>query len=292
MKYILMFISGLLLLGVTTAAVYYGAVILNEWTYGIKAVVLVIFIILIAAGAAAAANLLTFKKLRGWASPIWFLFLLGLTGVGNLRYESLRDTGMESAAKELGLEYVGSVAVDSALSRSPIFRTGLFNSASRALVGDYNGVNIKMFTYSYETDGGDAGPDSYYRTVVIFADSQRVIPEFHMRPQGLGDALFGSWLDDEEDLDFPEDPEFSKRYYLIGPDAQAIRGFFTPTVRKSFVDSEPDWSVASVNNRVAMYADNGRMDQEVKPNLEEIQSYLEQTWAMYQPLRAGVGSNH
>jgi hypothetical protein len=288
MKYVLSFFGGLVLLGAVAVAVHFGAVILNEWTYGIKNVVLVIFIIVLMSGVWKAAELLTFNKLKGgFTFVIWLVLMMGLGGIETYRYSQIKVAGLEAAADGLGLHYSPGVPVDSTLGRSVIFQNGLFDMASMALVGEYKGVGTKIFTYSYETGGGDGPPDPYYRTVVVFHDSLRKLPEFHMKPEGLGDVLFG-WLDDKEDLDFPEDPEFSRRYYLVGPETESVRAFFGPAQRRFFVESEHEWSIAGVNHRVAIYLDDDRLDLEVKPNFEAVRDYLEEIWAVYRPLRAAM----
>jgi len=287
MSRLISFVKGLFILVVVIILVYYGLVLLNRWNYGALGMIAAIIIFpLVLCGAGYATELLTFKKLGSTASIFVSLFLLMCIGaVQKYNYEKDQMAGLQAAADALGLEYSRSVAVDSTLGSNPILRSGFLNTAYHALAGKYKDVDVMIFNYQYEELSGD-DEDHYFRTVVVFADPHRDIPEFQMQSKSWGDRLFGL-LDDNNEIEFPEDPEFSKRYYLLGTNQQAVRDLFGPAQRRTFVESERNWSIAGIDHRVIIYADD-RMDEEVKPNLEEISKYLEQTRSLYEPIRSAA----
>lgn len=65
-------------------------------------------------------------------------------------------------------------------------------------------------------------------TVLMASDLDLPIPDFALEPEGLwnkvSDLLLGA------DIDFPGNPDFSKKYYLRSHDAESVKKFFTPDV--------------------------------------------------------------
>ena len=285
MTYVFMFIKGLVSLVVTVILVYYGMVLLNEWNYGLKGIIAAIVIFpLVLYGAGYATDKLTFGKLSSGPQIFIGIFVLMCIGaVQKYNYEMKQTAGYRDAAAYLGLEYSHDVVVDSALKNNPVFRVGFLGSGHNALIGSYHDVKLLFFNFQYEVPDAD-DTDHYFRSVVVYEDPEREIPEFHMRLKGFGDNIFGL-LDDEGEVEFTDDPPFSKKYRVIGPDAEALRQLFGPAAQSALTASPRGWAIAGLDHRVIIYADD-RMDEEVKPNVEAIRDYLDQTWELYRGIRA------
>jgi hypothetical protein len=287
MNHLYSFLRGVILLAGILVLVYYGMVLLNRWNYGAKGLLAAIVIFpLVLYGAGYATDLITFSKLGSMGSVFVSLFVLMCVGaVQRYNYEKEQMAGFRSVADALGLEYAPSVAVDSALGNNPIFGGGFFRTVHHSLAGRYQGVDLMVFNYEYETIDSET-PDHYFRTVVVFADPRRDIPEFLMRPKGAGERLLGA-LGEGGEVEFPEDTEFSKRYSLVGPAPMAVRDVFGDWLRRALVESERSWRIAGLDHRVILYADD-RMDAEVKPNPEDLSEYLRQTLTLFQEIRSAA----
>ncbi len=65
-------------------------------------------------------------------------------------------------------------------------------------------------------------------TVLLASDLELQLPDFTLEPEGLwnkfSDLVYGN------DIDFPENPAFSQRYYLRSNDVDAVRAMFHPEV--------------------------------------------------------------
>jgi len=286
MSQLLSFFKGLVILVAMILTVYYGMVLINRWNYGAKALIsLLLFpVILIAAGYA--TQLITFNKLGNTSSfLVSILLLIVVGGFQKMNYEKAQVAGFLETAEALNLEYHHSLTLDPSLKNSPIMRDGYMAMASNALTGEYRGINLTIFNYQYEQSSGDT-PDHYFRTVVLFEDTGRRFPNFHIRPRTWGDRAFGLFRVVEE-IDIPADSEFEKRYHLMGENSEAVRDLIGEQQRRTLKESERSWSIAGTGNLVMIFADD-RMDEQVDPNPEDIRSYLEQAWPIYNSIRSSV----
>lgn len=73
-------------------------------------------------------------------------------------------------------------------------------------------------------------------TVLMASDLELQLPDFALEPEGLwnkfSDLMFGT------DIDFPENPVFSQKYYLRSNDVEAVRGFFQADVLSFLANRE------------------------------------------------------
>ncbi len=106
---------------------------------------------------------------------------------------------------------------------------GRFSHAFHRRVGE---VDVWAFTFDWGDDSSDP------RRVVVFDFGASVLPaHFELRPEWLLEHVFGG------DIDFAEDPEFSRHWRLTGSDERAIRTLFRPEARRLFVRERGKWYV-------------------------------------------------
>ncbi len=287
MSQLLSFFKGLIILAAMVLTVYYGMVLINRWNYGAKAIISAIILfplILLAAGYA--TDLITFNKLGNTGSfLVSILLLIVVGGFQKMNYEKSQVAGFLETAEEFNFEYHHSLNLAPVLKNNPIMRDGYMATAGNALTGEYKGVNVTIFNYQYEQSSGDT-PDHYFRTVVLFEDTGRTFPDFHIEPRSWGDRAFGL-IRKKEEIEFEDDSEFAGKYHLLGDDRKAVRDLIGPKQRRTLAESERGWSVASSGHLVMIFADD-RMDEQVDPNPEDIRSYLEQAWGIYNSIRSAV----
>ena len=130
--------------------------------------------------------------------------------------------------------------------------------------------------YRYTTGGGK-NSTTHTQTICIIRDPNLELPGIYMRREhGFIDALgqmFGG-----QDIDFEEDPDFSKTFVLQGDNEEQVRQIFTPELRSLFGARVKEFSVFEAAQDTIMVA-TGRY---LKP--EKVKELLELTFSLKQEL--------
>jgi hypothetical protein len=165
------------------------------------------------------------------------VFVLGLIGAAITKYvESIRSKKIEEVARGLGLTFrrkpseadktlpVGSRLVEDA------FAPRVSNVLEAARTAD---LNLTVFDYAYEPRGSMRSDSNtkVKQTVTRMESGFLNLPKFVLFPGGFFEKMevrFG-----QTDINFPDSPEFSRRYILRGDDEPAIRALFNPILRRA-----------------------------------------------------------
>ena len=91
-------------------------------------------------------------------------------------------------------------------------------------------LNLTLFDYQY-TIGHGKSSNTVYQTITRMQSDLFRLPAFLLFPEGFL-AKMGKMFG-RADINFPESPEFSRKYILRGDDEAAIRAIFTPAVRQA-----------------------------------------------------------
>ena len=87
-------------------------------------------------------------------------------------------------------------------------------------------------------------------TVIHISETDLPIPDFALEPESFGTKL--TELIGGKDIDFPEYPDFSRKYYLRGESETAIREFFSdPIVR--FLENREEIHIECHRHRLLLY---------------------------------------
>jgi hypothetical protein len=108
------------------------------------------------------------------------------------------------------------------------FRPGSDHRFHRSVAKDEDGKKLILF----DVDSRDQGESRYeHRTVGVVVAPDLDLPRFFLRHElPVIDAIgkvFGG-----QDINFPDDPEFSGSFVLQGKDEHGVREFFTPDLRR------------------------------------------------------------
>ncbi len=171
---------------------------------------------------------------------VWIAIPLIIVGVlvGAVVAERKRRQALEQAAGELGLAFE---------LRLSDFDQGIFNqyqlaqqgrgrAASNAIVADSGDLRLVIFDYKYTTGGGKSQTTHRQSVVLVTSPSLR-LPSFSLAPENFFHR-FAEMLG-FPDIDFDDDPEFSRRFLLKGPDEAAIRTLFDARRRAAFLKLPP-----------------------------------------------------
>lgn len=125
-------------------------------------------------------------------------------------------------------------------------------------------LRMTLFDHIY-TVGSGKSSRQYHQTVTRMQAPLLNLPAFVLFPETFSSKigkLFGG-----TDINFPESPQFSKKYILRGPDEATIRSLFTPTLIQ-FLEQQPPLLIDAAGDTLFVH----RTSKRAKP--EEIESFV------------------
>ena len=155
----------------------------------------------------------------------------GLAYYMNLR----RRKEVQETAQLMGFDWFDQAP---ALATAPfadfeLFTRGHSHAVSNVMRGQIGGQNVLIFDYRYTTGSGK-NRSSHSQTVVGIVGGGGKLPDFTLSPESFLDRILEAF--GYQDLDFDEDPEFSKCFLLRGKDVERIREVFGPEVREHLLN--------------------------------------------------------
>jgi hypothetical protein len=125
-----------------------------------------------------------------------------------------------------------------------------FNIGQNMMTGSLAGHGVTVMDHS--TGGGGRRAPDVRETLTVFPAGPKGLPDFRLSPGG------GRVLDKivaalgVQDINFPENAEFSNHYTLRGTDEAAIRRAFGATTQAFFAANQ-GWSVEVHRGAIAIY---------------------------------------
>ncbi len=163
-----------------------------------------------------------------------FLFVIGMIilfwWLGKKRAEKL-----QKLAAELGLTYRAKPIPgdENLLGGSFLVQNhGGIRSIGNILEQRRGQDQIFIFDYIYHT-GHNKQRRTHRQTIYYVASPRISLSAFLLRPETLGEKMT-QWLG-AKDINFPENPTFSGKFVLQGPDEAAIRRVFSPEVQQQCI---------------------------------------------------------
>ena len=211
-----------------------------------------------------------------------FFTLIFLSVIGAFVYRSIfvEIDKFKRAAKTLNLScHLKSHPKADELLYSPVLKRGeRRNTVSPILSGRYNDAQVLLFNYRYgQTESAGESYSFYFRSVVAFSVKGHQVPDFSLHPAQFGDRLFEK-IFGADYLKFEEDPEFSRRYKINGPDTKILKHFFGPNLRRAFIKSQTKWAAGVTGDYFIIFRDSKTDD---RVDSEEFASYLNEVYMIY-----------
>lgn len=169
------------------------------------------------------------------------------------RFKSRRPEDIRLAGQKIGFQYQehGDKGLVRQLSDFKLFKIGGRKRAKNLLTKNdlSEDLKINLFDYHYTVSTGQSSHT--YRQTVLFLQSKNLgLPQFYLKPEHLFNRI-GAWFG-IKDINFDYDPEFSRLYYLKGPDEELIRQTFSDQVLQ-FFRKEKNLNVEGLNYFLIMY---------------------------------------
>lgn len=171
----------------------------------------------------------------GWLIPIvvvtGVVAILGaILGISAYLDKKRRQQWLE-VASAMGFEYLTTYPgdLDGIVGSSRLMSSGRQRAWTNIFRRQVESLGVTFCDYRYTTGQGK-NTKVWQQTVILFCSPSINAPRFEIKPEGwlnkLGEMLGG------QDIDFPDSPEFSKKYVLTGSDEAAIRDFLRPDIRE------------------------------------------------------------
>lgn len=171
-----------------------------------------------------------------------FILIFVLLIVFSLVQARRRKEAWQLAAQKMKFQFLEADNSEDRFSRFKIFTLGRNRRSYNVLVGKTDSDEVRMLDYSYRTGSGK-NSHTHTQTLCIIKSKDLSLPHFFIRRENsffdfLG-KLFGG-----QDINFNEDPTFSKTFVLQGESEQAVRELFDSHIRKLFMQfGEQDMQV-------------------------------------------------
>lgn len=161
------------------------------------------------------------------------LFVFGLPVLA-WYVDSLRSRKIRKLAASLGLTFREARRDDceTLLAGCYLAEMGHERAVSNILEdARSDNLHLTVFNCVYSSDYGTMAGDTQFQTVMRMQSKSFHLPAFLLFPEGFAakmGKLFG-----KSDINFADSPEFSRKFVLRGDDEAAVRGLFSPALRRA-----------------------------------------------------------
>lgn len=162
------------------------------------------------------------------------VLIVVLAIVASVRAARKRREALAETAAFMGYSYEESDdSFPGRYQQFEIFTKGHAKRATNILKGKTLQAEACVLDYRYTTGGGKSS-STHYQTVCLLRSPDLKLPRFELRRElGFVDRIVEAFTG--QDIDFEEDPEFSKKIALRGESVDAVRRLFRPEVRAHFL---------------------------------------------------------
>lgn len=162
---------------------------------------------------------------------IGFLIYLGVV------HAKKRREGFQRLAARLGFQFADMPGVppEAIQAGFNLFSRGRSTRVRNLVRGQIDDVHVAAFDYSYITGSGK-NSKTHSQTVLLLSRPGLRLPRFTLNPENMLHRI-GEMLG-FDDIDFSHAPHFSRCYRLSGPDVNAVRQAFGPSVISLFERAE------------------------------------------------------
>lgn len=201
------------------------------------------------------------------------LALICTIGAISMHFDKKRTAAFEAVAQSMNFSFSkdASTGLLEAASTFHLFSQGHSRRIKNVMKGVANEIAVKIFDYRY-TVGHGKNSHTYNQTVILFTSGRLQLPAFTMRPENLFHKIGGAF--GYQDIDFDQNPTFSKNYLLRGPEERSIRDAFTRDVLSHF-EQQKGICVEAEGNTLCFY----RGSKKVAP--DRISSLLQEGFGVF-----------
>ncbi|MFM7193884.1 MAG: SulP family inorganic anion transporter [Bacteroidota bacterium] len=173
-----------------------------------------------------------------------------------------RQIGLREFARQEGLDFYPQRTRNAMRLRQFPFATGNRLMGEENLLSRYHDWGLLQVSDVLITEGVRQEQQEMAVTIMELSDLDLNLPDFALEPEGLWSKF--AELTIGKDIDFGDQPGFSRKYYLRGRDESAIRSFFTPELR-SFLENREVMHIECQHNKLLLFKRMGVIEpQEIR----------------------------
>lgn len=184
-------------------------------------------------------------------------FVVGIivaVSVYNAQMQKMRRESIQGFANESGLTFWADdiEKLRTRLLDFQLFKEGRAQRAFNVLRAEAEGVSMTVFDYQFTTGSGKSQHTHRLTTLLVEADSLH-LPPLTLRPENIFDSIAGVF--GFRDIDFENNPEFSRGFVLKSPNEEFTRKLFDQDICQFFM-ARRDVVLESNRNRFVLYRRN------------------------------------
>ncbi len=203
------------------------------------------------------------------------IMLIGMVVYLVFLYEKKRSDKLMDAANGIGFQFSRKAEIVD-IPAFQLFSKGHSKKYNNIMIGKKDGINWTIFDYMY-TVGYGKSQKTYNQTIGVAKIENLSIPQFSLGPENFFHKIgekFGM-----QDIDFPEKPEFSKKFLLKGENENAIRELFTNEPIRMFEQFPRPFMMEGLGNSILIY----RSLRRIKP--EELIQFIDESSGLIKAFR-------
>jgi hypothetical protein len=212
-------------------------------------------------------------NLFGGENLVWIFLILGLgIMVVSLVYSAWAAKKRKEALQVIVAEKGYSFAEEDtnfntqlqAGNPFEVLNKGRSRKAYNLLRGQRRDAQIVLFDYKYTTGSGRNSQTHRLTLALLILEQTELVP-FSVRGRGFFDKVAAKFRQNE--INFENAPEFTKKYLVKGEAEEAVRRMFSPTLMATF-EQLSNLSCQTAENQLLIY----HPDKIIKP--KDIRSFL------------------
>ncbi len=207
----------------------------------------------------------------GFLIPLTIMIGLGVFYWWATVLEKKRREKLLELAKGLGLEIAWQLdpADHQRFRRFEISQKGRVQHVKTVLCAYTGQTRMVVFDYEYVKGHGKNRVNRIF-SMVLCTDARLKVPKLALEPESWGTAI-ASFIG-VQDIDFDDDPEFSKAFQLQGTDEASVRQFMNPSRRKAIL-AHPAMHLEADGDTLLIMQPHFRLD------AENVRKYMAQALA-------------
>ncbi|MBU1989068.1 MAG: hypothetical protein KKD94_06340 [Nanoarchaeota archaeon] len=167
-------------------------------------------------------------------------------------------------------------------NRGSFMSFGSFRKIYNLCEGRSHGLTWRVFDYKYTIQQGKNS--STYKQSICHAKLPNELPKFSLTHESIFHKIGSAF--GYKDINFETNPEFSKKYFLRGPQEEQIRKIFNSYVLSFFESETSNLSIEADRNEIIFY----RARKRIKPI--EIREFIDECYKIVSVFNKSAESVH
>lgn len=184
------------------------------------------------------------KQVLPYLFVVSILAIMTLIWLGSAYFARRRRLALQQLADSLGFTFLANVGTGLLMSlpKFTLLQAGRRQQMENVLTGSTETTQVMIFDWRYVTGSGK-NTQTHVSTIVAIQSAELQLPLWLCRPESVLDWIGLTF--DGRDIDFEDQPLFSKKYHLHGNNEARLRRLFDTDVCAFFEQHAGSYAEAS-----------------------------------------------